>query len=105
MSFIDKIFGDPGDRHINKKLNPMAREINCLEKEYEKFSDDELRAKTEEFRQELKNGKTLDQILALSFAAVREAAKRTLGMRHFDVQLIGGMVLNQGDIAEMRTGE
>ena len=105
MSFIDKILGDPGDKHIKKKLNPLVEKINSLEKEFQSKSDDQLKAVTEELRSELKNGKTLDQILPRAFAAVREAAKRTLGMRHFDVQLIGGMVLNQGDIAEMRTGE
>ncbi|MBU2575575.1 preprotein translocase subunit SecA [Patescibacteria group bacterium] len=105
MSFIDKIIGDPGDRHIKKKLKPLVEKINDFESEYEKISDDQLRAKTQKFRDELKNKKTLDDILPDAFAVVREASKRALGMRHFDVQLIGAMVLNQGDIAEMRTGE
>src|SRR4029450_7586160 len=79
--------------------------INALEGEIEKLSDEALKARTEEFRKELAEGKSLDDILVPAFATVREAAKRTLGQRHFDVQLIGGMVLHEGDIAEMKTGE
>jgi len=105
MSFLDKIIGDPGDRHIKKKLKPLIHKINDLESDYKKMSDKDLCAQTSKFRDELKNGKSLDDILPEAFAIVREASKRALGMRHFDVQLIGGMVLNQGDIAEMRTGE
>ena len=104
-NFLNKLFGDPGDRHIKKKLRPIADKINGLESKFEKKSDDELRAATEQFKKELKDGKKLEDILPEAFALVREASKRTLGMRHFDVQMIGGMVLNQGDIAEMRTGE
>jgi len=88
-----------------KKLQPTVDEINSLEPEFEKLSDAELRAKTEEFRARLKDGETLDQLLAEAFAAVREAARRTIGQRHFDVQLMGGVVLHQGKIAEMKTGE
>ncbi|MBI2050744.1 MAG: preprotein translocase subunit SecA [Parcubacteria group bacterium] len=105
MSFLDKLLGDPGDRHIKKKLKPLAEKINSLEREFGKKSDQELKGCTEQFKAKLSQGKTLDDILPEAFAAVREASKRTLGMRHFDVQLIGGAVLHQGAIAEMRTGE
>ncbi|MDZ4221586.1 MAG: preprotein translocase subunit SecA, partial [Patescibacteria group bacterium] len=105
MSFLDKLLGDPGDRHIKKKLRPLAEKINSLEGEFEKKSDSELKACTEAFKAQLSGGKTMDDILPDAFAAVREAGRRTLGMRHFDVQLIGGCVLHKGAIAEMRTGE
>src|ERR1700756_4527811 len=88
-----------------KPYRPKVAAINALEAEVAKLSDDELRARTEAFRAELADGRTLDDILVPAFATVREAAKRTLGQRHFDVQLIGGMVLHEGGIAEMRTGE
>jgi len=88
-----------------KKLQPVVDRINSLEPEFEKLSDAELRARTDEFRARLKDGETLDQILPEAYAAVREAAKRTIGQRHFDVQLMGGIVLHQGKIAEMKTGE
>ncbi len=88
-----------------KKLQPIVEQINGLEPEFEKLSDADLRAKTDEFRARLKDGETLDQLLPEAFAAVREAAKRTIGQRHFDVQLLGGIVLHQGKIAEMKTGE
>ncbi len=99
-----KFFGSANDRRI-KSLMPKVEAINALESEFEKLSDDELRAKTDFFREEIKNGKTLSDLLVPAFATVREASKRTLGMRHFDVQLIGGMILDEGSIAEMRTGE
>ncbi|MDF2118268.1 preprotein translocase subunit SecA [Roseiarcaceae bacterium H3SJ34-1] len=99
-----KIFGSANDRRL-KRYAPKVVEINALEAEVAKLSDDDLRASTARFRAELAAGKTLDDILAPAFATVREAAKRTLGQRHFDVQLIGGMVLHEGGIAEMRTGE
>src|SRR5271166_565234 len=102
--FARKLFGSANERLI-KSYRPRVSAINALEGEIEKLSDDELRARTEEFRQQLADGKTLDDILVPAFATVREAAKRTLGQRHFDVQLIGGMVLHEGDIAEMKTGE
>ena len=105
MSFLDKLLGDPGEKHIKKKIQPIVEQINSLEQEFESKSDEELRAKTSEFKKELANGKTLDDILGPAFALVREASKRTLKMRHYDVQLIGGVVLHQGDITEMRTGE
>jgi len=88
-----------------KKIQPTVEQINGLEAEFEKLSDVELRAKTDEFRTRLKDGETLAQLLPEAFAAVREAAKRTIGQRHFDVQLMGGIVLHQGKIAEMKTGE
>src|SRR6201994_3881482 len=99
-----KLFGTPNDRRV-KGYQPRVAAINALEAELEKLSDEALKARTEEFRKELAGGKTLDDLLVPAFATVREASKRTLGQRHFDVQLIGGMVLHEGDIAEMRTGE
>ena len=108
MSFLNTIFGDANERYV-KSLEPIVEKINELEKEFQGFSDEELKAKTAEFKQRL-NGShdeplNLDDILPEAFAAVREASKRTLGQRHFDVQLMGGIVLHQGKIAEMRTGE
>ncbi|HWM82258.1 MAG TPA: preprotein translocase subunit SecA [Pseudolabrys sp.] len=99
-----KLFGSANDRRIRSYRGKVAA-INALEAEVEKLSDEALRARTEAFRKQLADGKTLDDILEPAFATVREAAKRTLGQRHFDVQLIGGMVLHEGRIAEMRTGE
>ena len=88
-----------------KRIMPIINKINGLEPEMKKLSDEKLKAKTEYFKKELKKGKTLDDILPEAFAVVREASKRVLGMRHFDVQLIGGIILHQGRIAEMKTGE
>src|SRR5262252_7562108 len=99
-----KIFGSANERRI-RSYRPRVDAINNMEKELERLSDDALRARTEAFRKELAGGKELDDILVPAFATVREAAKRTLGQRHFDVQLIGGMVLHEGRIAEMKTGE
>ena len=99
-----KIFGSANDRQV-KAYQPRVDAINALEDEMAALSDDALKAKTEEFRQQLADGKKLDDLLIPAFAVVREASKRALGMRHFDVQLIGGMVLHEGKIAEMRTGE
>jgi preprotein translocase subunit SecA len=99
-----KMFGSANDRRI-KSYQPRVNDINALEKELEKLSDDELRARTDMFKAQLAEGKTLDDILVPAFATVREASKRTLGQRHFDVQLIGGMVLHEGRISEMKTGE
>src|SRR5215204_6534665 len=99
-----KLFGSSNDRRV-RKYQPRVDAINALERELETLPDEDLRARTEAFRKELADGKTLDDILVPAFATVREAAKRTLGQRHFDVQLIGGMVLHEGAIAEMRTGE
>jgi preprotein translocase subunit SecA len=103
-SFAKKIFGSVNDRRL-KSYRPKVAAINALEPELEKLSDEELRARTDAFRAEYAGGKSLDDLLVPAFATVREAAKRTLGQRHFDVQLIGGMVLHEGSIAEMRTGE
>ncbi len=99
-----KIFGSRNDR-ILRRLNKQVQKINKLEPEFEALSDEQLKAKTAEFRERLQNGETLESLIPEAFATVREASKRTLGMRHFDVQLIGGMVLNNRCIAEMRTGE
>src|ERR1700755_148094 len=99
-----KLFGSPNDRRI-KGYQPRVDAINALEPEVAALSDEALKARTNEFRQQLADGKTLDDILVPAFATVREASKRTLKQRHFDVQLIGGMVLHEGDIAEMKTGE
>jgi len=98
------IFGSSNDRQVKKYL-PRVQAINALEAEYSKLTDEQLRAKTQEFKQQIAQGKTLEDILVPAFATVREGSKRALGMRHFDVQLIGGMVLNNRSIAEMRTGE
>ncbi len=99
-----KFFGSANDRRV-KGYQARVDAINALEPEVAALSDDALKARTAEFREQLAEGKTLDDILTAAFATVREAAKRTLGQRHFDVQLIGGMVLHEGDIAEMKTGE
>src|ERR1043165_1810720 len=98
------LFGTANDRIVKGFDKPVAK-INALEPELAKLSDEQLRAKTTEFRERLAKGQTLDDLLAEAFAVVREAAKRTLGQRHFDVQLKGGMVLHGGKIAEMKTGE
>jgi len=99
-----KFFGSANDRRL-KAYAPKVKAINALEPELEALSNEELRARTDAFRERLANGATLDDLLVEAFATVREAAKRTLGQRHFDVQLVGGMVLHEGAIAEMRTGE
>ncbi len=99
-----KIVGSQNDRNL-KKLQPQVEKINALEPEFEQLSDAQLQGKTAEFRQRLADGEELKQLLPEAFAVVREAGKRVLGLRHFDVQLIGGMVLNDGKIAEMKTGE
>jgi preprotein translocase subunit SecA len=102
--FLTQIFGSRNDRLLKTYQRTVA-EVNALEPSFEALTDDALRAKTEAFRQRLSQGETLDQLLPEAFAAVREAGKRTLKMRHFDVQLMGGLALHQGKIAEMRTGE
>ena len=104
MGFLDKLFGSYSDREL-KKIYPIADAIEKLDAPYSKLSDAELRAKTDEFKQRLADGETLDGILPEAFAAVREASWRVLGMKPFRVQLIGGIVLHQGRIAEMKTGE
>ena len=99
-----RLFGSANDRLV-KSLRKTVDRINALEPTVAALSDEQLRAKTDEFRDRLAKGETLDDLLVEAFAVVREGAKRTLGQRHFDVQLIGGMVLHNGDIAEMETGE
>ncbi|WP_391088223.1 preprotein translocase subunit SecA [Vibrio sp. NH-UV-68] len=101
---LTKVIGSRNDRTL-RRLKKIVKEINNYEPTFEALSDEELKAKTIEFRQRLEQGDTLDKLLPEAFATVREASKRVYGMRHFDVQLIGGMVLNAGQIAEMRTGE
>ncbi len=104
MSVLNKIFKSYSEKEV-KRVKPIVNKINSLEEEMKKLSDSELRAKTDYFKNQLKEGRTLDDILPEAFAVVREASKRVLGMRHFDVQLIGGIILHQGRIAEMKTGE
>ena len=104
MSVLNKIFKSYSEKEV-KRVKPIVNKINGLEEKMTKLTDNELRAKTEYFKGQLKEGKTLDDILPEAFAVVREASKRVLGMRHFDVQLIGGIILHQGRIAEMKTGE
>ncbi|MFA5211198.1 MAG: preprotein translocase subunit SecA [Patescibacteria group bacterium] len=104
MNFLKKIIGDPNQKYL-KSIQNLVDKINSFESEYKKLSDEELKNKTNEFKERLKNNETLDDILPEAFATVREASVRTLGMRHYDVQLIGGITLHQGKIAEMRTGE
>ncbi|MHA6688928.1 preprotein translocase subunit SecA [Devosia sp. A449] len=103
-SLARRIFGSPSDRHV-KRFQGRVAAINALEPELEKLSDDALRARTAEFKAQLEQGADLDDLIVPAFATVREASKRVLGMRHFDVQLVGGMVMNESGIAEMRTGE
>ena len=104
QGFLKKLLGDKQDKKLNS-FYKKVKQINELEPEIEKLTDDELKAKTEYFKDLLANGKTIFDIQNEAFAVVREAAKRVVGMRHFDVQLIGGMVLTEGSIAEMPTGE
>ena len=104
MGLLKAIFGTKNDREV-KRIKKTVVKINALEKDYEKFSDEELKGKTEEFKKRLSAGETLDDILVEAFAVVREASKRVLKMRHYDVQLIGGIVLHEGKITEMKTGE
>lgn len=104
LQFLSKIFGSSNSRKI-KKLQKTVHQINAFENAIQALSDEELRAKTDEFKKRFEGGESLDSMLPEAFAVVREASKRTLGLRHFDVQMIGGMVLHQGDIAEMKTGE
>ncbi len=104
LKVLTKLFGSRNDRLL-KELWPIADTINALEEETKALSDEQLAAKTEEFRNRLEQGETVDDLLPEAFAVVREASVRVLGMRHFDVQLIGGLILHQGKIAEMKTGE
>ena len=104
MSLFTKIFGDYSSKEV-KRVRPLQQKVLDLESEYEKLTDEQLKAKTEEFKQRLANGETLDDILPEAFATCREASWRVLNMKHFPVQIIGGIILHQGRIAEMKTGE
>src|SRR5437868_6774790 len=104
MSVLTKVLGDPNAREVKRNLEWVA-DVNQLEPLMEKLSDDELKARTAEFRQRLEQGEGLEDVLVEAFAVVREAARRSIGLRPFDVQLVGGVVLHQGKIAEMKTGE
>ncbi len=104
MGFLNKIFKSYSEKEV-KRVMPLVEQINSLEEEISKLTDEQLRNKTNEFKERLSKGETLDDLLPESFAVVREASKRVLGLRHFDVQLIGGIILHQGRIAEMKTGE
>ena len=103
-ALASKVFGSSNDRKL-KKYPPLVAAINALEPEVAALSDEQLRARTDAFRARVKDGTPIEDLIPEAFATVREAAKRTIGQRHFDVQLIGGMVLNDGRIAEMKTGE
>ena len=104
MSFFEKLFGSFSDKEL-KRINPLKDKVLALEPEMQKLSDEELKEKTKEFKERLAKGETLDDLLPEAFAVVREAAVRVLGMRHYRVQMIGGIILHQGRIAEMKTGE
>ncbi|MDQ1109822.1 preprotein translocase subunit SecA [Stenotrophomonas rhizophila] len=103
-SLLTRVFGSRNERQL-RQLNRIVAKINALEPDIEKLSDEQLKAKTPEFKQRIADGEALDKVLPEAFAVCREASRRVLGMRHYDVQLIGGMVLHLGKIAEMRTGE
>ena len=104
LNFLTKVFGSKNEREL-KQLQPIVERINALEPEIQALNDEQLKARTAAFKQRLDQGEDLDSLLPEAFATVREASMRTLKMRHFDVQLIGGIVLHQGKIAEMKTGE
>ena len=104
MNMFSKVFGSRSQREV-KRIMPLVDKIESLRPEMQKLSDEELKGKTREFKKRLEEGETLDDLLPEAFAVVREAGKRVLGMEHFRVQLIGGIILHQGRIAEMRTGE
>ena len=104
MSLLSAIFGNYSQKEI-KRIMPLQQKVLSLEEEYRSLSNEELRAKTDEFKNRLTTGETLDDILPEAFAVCREAGDRVLGMRHFPVQIIGGIILHQGRIAEMKTGE
>ena len=104
VNVLGKILGDSNER-VTKKFRPAIEEVNSFEPEMVELSNDQLADKTPEFRERLADGWDLDELIPEAYALVREAAKRTLGQRHYDVQLMGGMVLDQGKIAEMKTGE
>jgi preprotein translocase subunit SecA len=101
---LRKLFGSKNEREV-KRMTKAVQAINALEEQVVALSDEQLRGKTEEFKARIAKGESLDKLLPEAFAVAREASKRVMGMRHFDVQLIGGMTLHEGKIAEMRTGE
>src|SRR4051794_40348890 len=103
MNFLRKLF-DTSKKDV-ELIMPLVDEVNALEPQISALTDEQLKAKTPEFKARLENGESLDKLMPEAFAVVREVSKRTLGMRHFDVQIVGGSVLHQGRIAEMRTGE
>ncbi len=104
FGFIEKIFGNYSEKEL-KRIAPIVEKIESYDEDMAKLSDEELKEKTNIFKERYSNGESLDSILPEAFAVVREAGKRVLGMKHFKVQLIGGIILHQGRIAEMRTGE
>ena len=104
MGFFDKVFGTHSEREV-KRILPLVDKIEGLRPTMMALSDEQLRAKTDEYKQRYQNGESLDDLLPEAFATVREAARRVLGMEHYRVQLIGGIILHQGRIAEMKTGE
>ncbi|MBI2953992.1 MAG: preprotein translocase subunit SecA, partial [Chloroflexi bacterium] len=105
LKWVNRLLGADSSGKELKKLEPVVQEVNELESEFERFSNEELRDKTTEFRGRFLTGEDLDSLLPEAFAAVREASRRAIGLRHYDVQLLGGAVLHRGKIAEMRTGE
>ena len=104
MSFLKRLFGDYSSKEI-KRINGIKDKVLALDTEFSALTDEQLQAKTPEFKERLNNGETLDDILPEAFAACREAAWRVLGMKHYPVQILGGIILHQGRIAEMKTGE
>ena len=104
MGIFEKVFGTHSEKEI-KRIQPLVDKVLALDESMQALSDDELRAKTDEFKKRLSDGETLDDLLVEAFAVVREAAVRTLGMKHYPVQIMGGILLHQGRIPEMRTGE
>ena len=104
MGFMEKIFGDLNEKEV-KRIGKIVDKVEALDEQMQALSDDELRGKTAEFRQRIADGETLDDLLPEAFAVCREGAWRSLGMKHFRVQLIGGVVLHEGRISEMKTGE
>ena len=103
QNIVKKIFGTSDEREI-KSLRKNVDKINALEPEFQALSEEQLKNKTKEFKERIKNGETLDDLLVEAFATVREVSRRLTGKRHYDVQLIGGMILHNGNIAEMKTG-
>ena len=104
MGILSKVFGTHSEREL-KRIMPLVDKVEALRPTMQALSDEELRGKTEEYKKRLANGETLDDLLPEAYATVREAAKRTIGLEHFRVQIIGGIILHQGRIAEMKTGE